>query len=248
MRKLGIYLLVIAWAGLIALSGCPAPDAKATMRFNLNLLDTVVGDEVPPSSVWRHPIDSSAVVWVSWGLDSVATRWRSLEDLRLKLPQGKYQIHIYPESVPEFSQYLYGEYWQVWYLDEANQVVLVYPKTTQFLILLDTTNTWDYNTGFVKQGWQYCYYNTGKPSDDWPHFEMDFYGGKKGVDSARYLVQMDTAYADIDTSFMQGETVVFQRKLKSGRIYPIHYIVKWVMQFKYIPIFSMGVESAIFAE
>lgn len=249
MKKLGLYLLILVWAGLVALSGCPSPEKAYSMSFKIDLLDTIVGDEAPPPEVWRHPIDSMGAVWVSWGLDSTLTRWRSLEDIRLELPQGKYQLHIYPDSVPEYSQYFYGEYWQVWRLDEAHQVVLVYPGTSQFLVLLDTTHTWDFNTGAVHQGFQYSYYKWGTPSMFWPHYEMDFYGGKHGVDSTRYLVQLDTTYQDIDTTFTQTDgTVVFQRKLKSGRIYPIFYIVRWAMQFKFIPGLSMGMEPAIIAE
>jgi len=173
----------------------------------------------------------------------------TLKNFHITLDQGTHQIDIYPDSIPDHSAFQYWNFMQVWHLNEAHQIMLVYPDgRDQFAVLLDTMNTWDFRVSDEKQGYKYQYYKWGEYSTYWPHYEMDFYGGKKGVDSTRYLVRLDTAYADIDTSFMEGETVVFERKLKAGKIYPIYYIVKWALGFHVINKFSMSMEPAIVAE
>lgn len=245
---------ILAWILLvfIFLASCQPPEARAfTVKFSL--LDTLIGDVVPGDGIWMHPIDSGAGLWVVWDrgslqADSILTTYGDLKDLKITLDEGTHQIDLYPDSIPIHGAYQYWHFSQVWHLKESTQIMLIYPDgRDQFAMLLDTVHTWDFKVADIHQGFRYQYYKWGEPSPYWPHYEMDFYGGLPGFDSTRYLVRLDTGFRDIDTVFMEGESVVFQRKLKPGKVYSAYYIIQWALGFHVINKFSMGWEPAMIA-
>lgn len=196
MRNLFVILMVSFILGLaISLSDCNPPKAHA-IGFKVNYDSTMWNDPVYDwaEGVWIHPLGDTAII--SWEIDSVQVPYAKIEDfILLDVPEGQYQFHIYPKHRNDDSPYLLWESWRV-YDVTANTVLQFAAGTDQFLVLLDTTNTWDFNSKSIDQGYQYRYYMTGPPPNNyWPSYTMDYYCGTKGIDSTYLLYQIDSARA-----------------------------------------------------
>jgi hypothetical protein len=74
-------------------------------------------------------------------------------------------------------------------------------RTDYFLVLLDTTNTWDFNTGFRSQGYQYNYYRADTVSGYWPEYRADYFCGTQGIDSTWFPIYIDSAKSETIYAF-----------------------------------------------
>lgn len=179
-----------------SLFNCNPPQANAyTIKFAPTFDSTMWDDPNGGlTGVWVHPLGDTAII--SWEIDSVQVPYAKIEDfILLDFPEGSYQFHIYPKHKRASSPYLLWESWEYYEVTE-NSILGFAGYTDQFLVLLDTTNTWDFNTESESQGYQYRYYMTGPPPTNfWPSYQMDYYCGTKGVDSTYLEYAIDSARA-----------------------------------------------------
>ena len=210
MKQILGFLAASFILGLAAsLYNCNPPSAYA-IGFKINFDSTVIHDTNRiAEGIWYHPLGADSVV-ISWGdwIDSVGgrfaeqgkhtTTYDQINDLVIRVEQGNWQFMIYPLDTPESSSNL------IWYSYSkydinSNKVLTFNANTDYFLVMLDTTNTWDFNTGSVSQGYQYAYYlsgeKIGKNTRYWPQYFMDYYCGTKGIDSTEFIFQIDSAHA-----------------------------------------------------
>jgi hypothetical protein len=148
----------------------------------------------PTGDYWTNIIGPDSVV-ISWGMDSVITTYDQIDDLELRVTEGRYQFHIYPLRQPASSKTLLWYSYFVYEIDQNKELEFI-PRTEYFLVLLDTTSTWDFNTGARANGFQYLYYRADTLTNFWPSYTMDYYCGTKGIDSTRYEFKIDSAKAE----------------------------------------------------
>lgn len=159
------------------------------------------------TGIWHHPLPDTNLAVVSWGFwaDSVGgtfvpsgsdtVPYSDIYDYKFRIPQGNYQFYIGPLHKPASSNVLLWETWGAWKID-ASKTITFAATTEYFLVMLDTMNTWDFNTGYKNDGYQYMYYSTGKPTNFWPSYTMDYYCGIQGLDSVYKQFHIDTAYRE----------------------------------------------------
>jgi hypothetical protein len=120
--------------------------------------------------------------------------YSDIYDYTFRIPQGNYQFHIYPLHTPESSPVLLWKAWSAWKIDRSRTITFA-AQTDYFLVMLDTTNTWDFNTGYRNDGFQYMYYLADSLNNYWPSYTMDYYCGTRGVDSVEFEYHIDSAKA-----------------------------------------------------
>jgi hypothetical protein len=195
--------------GLAAsLYNCNPPEAYA-VTFKPSF-DSVMWNDPQTGAgtgIWHHPLPDDELAVIAWGFwaDSVGgsfvpsgsdtVAYADIYDHVFKIPQGSYQFFIYPLYKPESSSVLLWESFGAWKIDK-NKTISFAAQTSYFLVMLDTTNTWDFNTGTVNDGYQYAYY-LADSSRYWPSYTMDYYCGIKGVDSTLFVYNIDSAKAGV---------------------------------------------------
>jgi len=196
MKNLLGLLVVGLIMGLTAsLMNC-TPSESYAMVFRPQFDSTFLYDSNRMEmGIWSHVIgnDSVAVTWGSW-IDSVGGRFAEqgryettyalLPESQVKIPEGNWQFKIFPLDTPARSANLIYYSYTVAKVDHS-RVIQFSAATDYYLVLLDTTGTWDYNTGSVSQGYQYKYYLgiEKEENDYYPAYSMDYYCGTRGVDS-----------------------------------------------------------------
>jgi hypothetical protein len=205
---MGRFFGVLAVGAFLALAASlySCEDVKAySVAFEVNY-DSMVWNDPDKGyytgGKWKHQIGSDSVV-IAWGhgynpfikSDSVVTTYDKINEIIISIPEGKYQFFIYPHNPPAASKYLLYSSSVVSDINQS-KVINFAGVTKQFLVLLDTAGTWDFRTGNISQGYQYAYYMTGPPNNNyWPSYFMDYYCGTKGKDSTRFVFQIDSAKA-----------------------------------------------------
>jgi hypothetical protein len=190
---LGFLTVGLFLALAVSLIDCKPKPAYA-VGFNVNYDSTYLYDSARRiTGVWEHILGNEIAI-ISWGLDSVEVRYDNLENVVLKISQGTYQFHIYPKNKPENTEQLLWESWFVYEIN-SNKTLQFVATTEYFLVLLDTTNTWDFNTGWRSQGYQYQYYRSDTLTNFWPVYQADYYCGTQGVDSTEFIIRIDSAQA-----------------------------------------------------
>lgn len=193
MRLLIFLTVGILLVLTVSLFNCNPPKAHA-VALKVNYDSTYLYDSTRQVfGVWEHIIGGDIAI-VSWGIDSIEVRYDNIENVILQIPQGTYQFHIYPKESPPNSNQLLWETWSVYTIDQ-NKVLEFAAGTDYFLVLLDTTNTWDFNTGNRSQGYQYMYYRADTLTNYWPIYQADYYCGTRGVDSTEFIMRIDSAKA-----------------------------------------------------
>ena len=202
----GVFIVLAA--SLIFLESCEPPKAYAVV-FKPNF-DSIMWNDPQEGyyidGIWHHPLPTTQQAVVSWGFwrDSVGgtfvpsgsdtLAYQDIYDHIFNIPQGRYQFFIYPLEKPVDTHVLLWEAFGAWNINE-NRVITFAAQTSYFLVLLDTTNTWDFNTGYKHDGFQYKYYRADTLTNFWPSYTMDYYCGIHGVDSTEFIFHIDSAKA-----------------------------------------------------
>lgn len=216
-------LLAFFLLGMLVLSGCPAPDAQAKIKFKI-MQDTLFGSPTP--SPWEHPIDSLFPVVFKWGpQDSMLTNYRGLyKGFSLNLTEGSYQFEIYPLNPPRESSALLWKYKTVQHIQQSSYVVMVYPSTDYYLLLLDNDsgNTWGWRDPWDVQGYKYKYYH----ADSLPSLSLTIYQGGNGQDTTSHVVKIDNAVR--------------------GKVYPVRVFLSFDVELFINHKFSMSMADTTF--
>jgi len=208
----------LGWLGVVgfviflatSLYNCRPPEAYA-ITFKPTF-DSVMWND-PQSGyyedgIWHHPLPDTQIAVVAWGFwrDSVGgtfiesgreeVQYGDMYDHVFNIPQGNYQFWIYPKNKPSASPVLLWHTYSGWKIDQ-NKTITFSATTEYFLVMLDTTNTWDFNTGYKHDGFQYMYYRADTLTNFWPSYTMDYYCGIRGVDSTEFVFHIDTPQAAI---------------------------------------------------
>jgi len=203
------FLVVLA-STLFLYESCTPPSAYA-ITFNPTF-DSIMWND-PQSGyfedgIWHHPLPDTNLAVVAWGFwrDSVGgtfvpsgsdtVPYSDIYDYTFRIPQGNYQFYIYPLYKPVASHVLLWEAWSGHKIDRSKTITFA-ASTRYFLVMLDTTNTWDFNTGYRNDGFQYMYYLADSLSNYWPSYTMDYYCGTRGVDSVEFEYHIDSAKAGL---------------------------------------------------
>jgi len=156
--------------------------------------------------IWHHVLPTTDTAVVAWGfwVDSVGgtfvpsgselIQYQDIYDHVFRIPQGNYQFFIEPLRKPASTNVLLWETYGAWDIDQSKTITFA-ATTEYFLVMLDTTNTWDFNTGYRHDGFQYMYYRADTLTNYWPIYQMDYYCGTKGVDSTELIFRIDSAVA-----------------------------------------------------
>lgn len=202
----GVFIVLAA--SLIFLESCEPPKAYA-ITFKPTF-DSVMWND-PQSGyyedgTWHHPLPDTQLVVVEWGFwrDSVGgtfvptgsetVAYGDMYDHHFTIPQGNYQFYIHPVNYPVSSDVLLWGAWGAWNIDQSKTITFA-SFTEYFLVMLDTTNTWDFNTGNRNDGFQYSYYRADTLTNYWPSYTMDYYCGTRGIDSVEFEFHIDSAKA-----------------------------------------------------
>jgi hypothetical protein len=211
IKKDLMAVIIISLFAFIVIRLASCQPSNANIRTFFFQTDSIFKDGI----VWVNPIGPDTVVF-SWGIDSVLIPYNQLDGMEIDIPEGQYQFHVYPLHKPKNTPYLLYEWWMVYEIT-AEKIIEIMPKTDYFLVLLDTINTWDFNTGYKNLGYQYLYY-LASDSTYFPIYQMDYYCGTKGQDSTLMIFRIDSA---------KYETIYFVKCLQS-------YMVKVNVNLQYV--------------
>ena len=208
LNLIAAFVIIALAASLILLESCEPPKAYA-VTFKPTF-DSIMWND-PQSGyyeegIWHHPLPDTQLAVVAWGFwrDSVGgtfiesgseiVPYGDMYDHIFHIPQGRYQFFIYPLNKPVDTPVLLWGAYGAWNIDQ-NRTITFAAMTEYFLVMLDTTNTWDFNTGYRHDGFQYKYYRADTLTNFWPSYTMDYYCGIHGVDSTEFIFHIDSAEA-----------------------------------------------------
>jgi len=192
MFVVGIFLVLTA---SLFLGSCNTPAVHA-FTFDVKFDSTWLPSEDRSRDGLWVDIESTDSCVFTWGVDSIITTYDKLGTMPFTILEGTYQFFIYPlHNVTQSSSLLWR--WANVINIESSNPIEVFAMTDYFLVLLDTTNTWDFNTGYRSQGFQYSYYlsgqETGINNGYWPHYQMDYFCGDPNGFNREIIFSIDSA-------------------------------------------------------